>query len=233
VIGLSDKSTKAQKSGIRRFALALIVVAGVSAYLGLAVLGWGGFVAFFAHPARIALIVVSFALSGAAIVSGGNLSSGEREDRGNRWVIAVLGVIGLLAAYLPAYTDRREIWTLDGDTVRWLGVILFAAGGVLRIWPVFVLGRRFSGLVAIQPGHELVTSGIYGVIRHPSYLGLLVNALGWALAFRAGVGVLLMTLMIPPLIARIRAEEALLRTQFGSQYDAYCARTSRLIPGLY
>ena len=55
----------------------------------------------------------------------------------------------------------------------------------MRIWPVFVLGHRFSGLVAIQPGHKLVTSGVYGVIRHPSYLGLLVNSLGWALAFRS------------------------------------------------
>ena len=54
-----------------------------------------------------------------------------------------------------------------------------------------MLGRRFSGLVAIQPDHRLVTGGIYGVIRHPSYLGLFVNALGWGLAFRAGVGVLI------------------------------------------
>jgi protein-S-isoprenylcysteine O-methyltransferase Ste14 len=57
--------------------------------------------------------------------------------------------------------------------------------------------------------------------------------LGWALAFRSGVGVLLTALAIPPLLARIRAEETLLRTQFGSEYDAYCRRTSRLIPGLY
>ena len=71
----------------------------------------------------------------------------------------------------------------------------FAAGGALRIWPVFVLGRRFSGLVAIQPGHTLVTSGVYGFIRHPSYLGLLVNALGWGLAFRSGVGVLLTAIL--------------------------------------
>ena len=77
-----------------------------------------------------------------------------------------------------AYTDRKGFWTLDGDAVRWLGVVLFAAGGVLRIWPVFVLGHRFSGLVAIQPGHKLVTSGVYGVIRHPSYLGLLVKLAG-------------------------------------------------------
>jgi protein-S-isoprenylcysteine O-methyltransferase Ste14 len=96
-----------------------------------------------------------------------------------------------------------------------------------------VLGRRFSGLVAIQPGHTLVTTGVYSVIRHPSYLGLLVNSLGWGLAFRSGVGVLLTALSIPPLLARIRAEEMLLRTQFGADYDAYRARTSRLIPGLY
>ena len=98
---------------------------------------------------------------------------------------------------------------------------------------MFVLGRRVSGLVAIQPGHELVTGGIYGVIRHPSYLGLLVNSLGWALAFRSGVGLLLTAFTVPPVVARIRAEERLLHSQFGDAYDAYCRRTSRLIPGLY
>jgi protein-S-isoprenylcysteine O-methyltransferase Ste14 len=212
---------------------AFIAIVASLAYFGLAILGWGGFAAFFSHPALIALTVVGFALMGVALFSGGNLSPGEREDRGNRWVLAAFGVIGLLLAYLPAYTDRTDVWTLDGDAVRWLGVVLFAAGGALRIWPVFVLGRRFSGLVAIQSGHTLVTSGVYGVIRHPSYLGLLVNSLGWALAFRSMVGVLLTALTIPPLIARIRAEERLLRTQFGNEYDAYRSRTSRLLPGIY
>src|SRR6202171_709749 len=161
--------------------LALIVV-GTAAYLGLAVLGWGGFAAFFSHPALIALAIATLAMSGVAGFSGGNLSRGEREDRANRWVLAVFAVIGLLAGYLPAYTDRKEFWTLDGDAIRWLGVVFFVGGGVLRICPVFVLGRRFSGLVAIQPGHTLVTTGVYGVIRNPSYLGLLVSSVGWALA---------------------------------------------------
>ena len=210
-----------------------LIVVGTAAYLGLAVLGWGGFAAFFSHPALIALAIALFVMSGVSLFAGGNLSPGVREDRGNRWVLVAFALIGLLDAYLPAYTDRKEFWTIDGDTIRWLGVVLFAAGGALRIWPVFVLGRRFSGLVAIQPGHTLVTSGVYGVIRHPSYLGLLVNSLGWGLAFRSGVGVLLTALIIPPLLARIRAEERLLRTQFGDEYDAYCARTSRLVPGLY
>ena len=213
--------------------VAFIAIAGSLAYVGLAILGWGSFAAFFSHPALIALVIVGFALTGVALFSSGNLSPGEREDRGNRWVLAVFGVIGLLLAYLPAYTDRTDVWTLDGDAIRWLGVVLFAAGGALRLWPVFVLGRRFSGLVAIQPGHTLVTHGVYGVIRHPSYLGLLVGSLGWALAFRSGVGVLLTALTIPPLVARIRAEERLLHTQFGDEYDAYRSRTSRLLPGIY
>jgi protein-S-isoprenylcysteine O-methyltransferase Ste14 len=212
----------------------IFIILGVTLlYLGLAVLGWGGFDAFFSQPALIALTIATFALSGAALFSSGHVGSGEREDRSNRWVIVAFTLIGLLLAYLPAYTDRKGFWTLDGDAIRWFGVVLFAAGGVLRIWPVFVLGRRFSGLVAIQPGHELLTSGVYSVIRHPSYLGLLINALGWAFAFRSGVGVVLTASLIPPLLARIRAEETLLRTQFGDEYDAYCSRTSRLIPGLY
>jgi protein-S-isoprenylcysteine O-methyltransferase Ste14 len=189
--------------------------------------------AFFSHPALIALVVALFVMAGAALFVRGNIGPGVREDRGNRWVIAALSLIGLLAAFLPAWTDRTDFWTLDGDAVRWLGVALFAAGGALRLWPVLVLGNRFSGLVAIQPGHTLVTRGIYGVIRHPSYLGLLINALGWALAFRSAVGLLLTALLIPVLLARIRAEERLLRAQFGAEYEAYQARTSRLIPGLY
>ncbi|MDQ6702828.1 MAG: isoprenylcysteine carboxylmethyltransferase family protein [Pseudomonadota bacterium] len=210
------------------------IMAGTAAYFGLAVLGWGGPAAFFfSHPALIALAVAVFVMAGASLFAGGNISSGVREDRGNRWVIAALSLIGVLAAFLPALTDRKEFWTLDGDAIRWLGVVLFVAGGALRLWPVVVLGNRFSGLVAIQPGHTLVTSGVYGVIRHPSYLGLLVNSLGWVLAFRSGVGLLITALIIPPLVARIRAEERLLRTQFGAEYDAYRARTSRLIPGLF
>jgi protein-S-isoprenylcysteine O-methyltransferase Ste14 len=210
-----------------------LVIVGTAAYVGLAVLGWGGLAAFFSHPALVALAVEISVLAGASLFAGGSLSPGVREDRGNRWVIVAFALVGLLDAYLPAYADRKEFWTIDGDTIRWLGVVLFAAGGALRIWPVFVLGRRFSGLVAIQPGHTLVTGGVYGVIRHPSYLGLLVNSLGWGLAFRSGVGVLLTAFIIPPLLARIHAEERLLRTQFGDEYNAYYARTSRLIPGLY
>src|SRR5258708_8957062 len=166
-----------------------MIVGATAVFLGLAVLGWGGFRAFFSHPALTALALVTFVISVAAYFAGGNLSTGVREDRTKRWVIAAFAVIGLLFAYLPAWTDRHELWTIDGDAVRWLGVILFAVGGGLRIWPVYVLGNRFSGLVAIQPGHTLLTTGIYGVIPHPSYVGLLLTPFGSGPAFRSGPAV--------------------------------------------
>lgn len=78
-----------------------------------------------------------------------------------------------------------------------------------------------------------LASGVYGVIRHPSYLGLLINSMGWSLAFRSGVGVPLTLLLIPPLLARIDAEENLLHSQFGDEYNTYRSHTWRLIPGIY
>ena len=213
--------------------MAALTAIGTVAYLALGVIGEGGFGAFFSHGALIAVVVATLAMSAVALFTKGNLSSGEREDRANRWVIVAFGAIGLADGYLPALTDRLEFWTLDGDALRWFGVALFVGGGALRMAPVFALGERFSGLVAIQPGHELVTDGLYRFIRNPSYLGMLVSSLGWALAFRSSVGIALTALLLPPLVARIRAEEALLSEHFGAQYDAYRARTWRLVPGLY
>jgi protein-S-isoprenylcysteine O-methyltransferase Ste14 len=215
--------------------LKIVVTAVVSIVIqfGLAIVGWGGWSAFFAHSALRALAWVTVGLVVLSIPSGGGMSTGEKEDRGNRWVLGAFGIIALLMAYFSAYTDRIGFWTLDGNAIRWAGVAICAAGGVLRIWPVYVLKNRFSGLVAIQASHTLETRGIYGVIRNPSYLGLLISSLGWVLAFRSGIGVLLTASLLVPLVARIRAEERLLREHFGAEYEAYCAHTWRLLPGIY
>jgi protein-S-isoprenylcysteine O-methyltransferase Ste14 len=213
--------------------MAVFTLTTVLFQFGLAVAGWGGVSAFFSHAPLTALGIMTVVLTLVSLFTAGNLSSGEQEDRGNRWVLAAFGVLAVLIAFVPAYTDRKDLFTIGGDTVRWLGVVIFSVGGALRLWPVFVLGRRFSGLVAIQPGHTLVTSGIYSAIRNPSYLGMLMSSLGWVLAFRSGAGVVLVALLVPPLVARMGAEEKLLREHFGSEYEAYCSRTRRLIPGIY
>ena len=213
--------------------LAVFTVLSILAYLGLAIVGAGGPGRFLSYPPLIAVSVVTIALGVASLFSEGHLGSGVREDRSNRWVFAALGVLGIIDAYLPAYTDRVDFLTFGGEAVRWIGFLLYTAGGILRLAPVFILGRRFSGLVAIQPEHRLATGGLYAIIRHPSYLGLFILVLGWGLTFRSGVGVIIAVLMLIVVLARIQAEERLLSESFGAEYDAYRARTWRLIPYVY
>ena len=148
-------------------------------------------------------------------------------------LIVLFAAALLIPFHLTLEASKADASIRGSITIRWLGIFLYATGGALRLWPVFVLGSRFSGLVAIQPGHTLETHGIYTHIRNPSYLGMLTMMLGWALAFRAGAGVLLTALLLVPLIARIRAEERLLHAHFCAEYDNYCAHTWRLLPGVY
>jgi protein-S-isoprenylcysteine O-methyltransferase Ste14 len=210
----------------------LVPVISVVIFLALPIIAWGDVAGFFAHPARAAVVLISILAAAVAPFAGAS-SGGEREDRGNRWVLVPLFVISIALGFLPAYTDVRNFWTLDGDAVRYSGLVIYVVGIVLRLWPVFVLGPRFSPVVAIQRGHALVTTGIYARIRHPSYLGLLVTALGWALVFRSAIGVLLVLLIFPAIVARIEAEERFLAAEFGEPYAAYRARTWRLVPHLY
>ncbi|HEY3812284.1 MAG TPA: isoprenylcysteine carboxylmethyltransferase family protein [Caulobacteraceae bacterium] len=211
----------------------LLILIPAALYVGLAIVGFGGAHAFFAHPPLTALVVITGVAVVAALFTQGNLSGGEREDRENRWVLALFSIIGLVDAFVPAWTDRVGFLTFGGDAVRWTGVAIYAIGNLLRIWPVFVLGRRFSGLVAIQENHTLVTGGVYRFVRNPSYLGLLVTSIGWGVAFRSLLGVILALLTLIPLIARIRSEEALLATAFGDEYAAYRKRSWRLVPFVY
>ncbi len=232
---MSETGTK-RRAGGPGTAIAILITGLLAAALqfGLGIWGWGGWTAFFAHPARQALAWVTIFFIVVAMFSGSSgLSSGQKEDKSDRWVLAAFMVIALSGAYLSAYTDRVGFWIIDGDAVRWFGVSICAVGSTLRLIPVFVLKDRFSGLVAIQAEHKLETRGIYGLIRNPSYLGMLVTAVGWALAFRSIVGLLLSLLLLIPMVPRIRSEERLLRQHFGKEYDDYFARTWRLVPWIY
>ena len=131
--------------------MAATAFVSVAVYLALAILGEGGFGAFFSHGALMALAVVTLAGLAASLFSRVNLSPGEREDRANRWVIAAFGALGIALAIVPALADRFALLILGGEGLRWAGVVLYALGGVLRLLPTYALGERFSGLAAIQP----------------------------------------------------------------------------------
>jgi protein-S-isoprenylcysteine O-methyltransferase Ste14 len=169
--------------------MAVLAIVSTLLWLALAAFATGGIGVFLARPQFVALALITLAFVVAALATEAGIRTGVREDRGNRWVLVVFTALGLLHGFLPPYTDRIGFWTLDGDAIRWIGVVLYAVGGVLRLWPVFVLGRRFSGLLT--------------------------------------------ALVLVPLVARMNSEEALLASEFGATYDAYKARTWRLIPYIY
>jgi protein-S-isoprenylcysteine O-methyltransferase Ste14 len=220
---------------MRRIVIAIVSLAFSFVFLCLMVAAWGSWHGFFSNPARTALVVVSAGLFIAALFTDSSgLGSGVREDRSNRWVLFPLIASSILMVWLAPYLDRCNAWVWGGEAVRWIGVVLTLVGGCLRLAPVFALGRRFSGLVAIQPNHKLKTDGLYRVIRHPSYLGLLIGALGWMLVFRCvEPGLILTAVLLIVLIARMNSEERLLQDQFGVEYAEYKKRTWRLIPELY
>jgi protein-S-isoprenylcysteine O-methyltransferase Ste14 len=96
------------------------------------------------------------------------------------------------------------------------------------------LGTNWSVTLEIRESHRLVTAGVYRRVRHPMYLAFLLYGLGLALVVSNWVAgppyVVAMTLIIA---LRLRPEERLMRTQFNAEYDAYAARTKRLIPGVW
>jgi protein-S-isoprenylcysteine O-methyltransferase Ste14 len=210
-------------------------VGGTLLFLAIVIWGWGDWRTFFSSPARTGASILALAV---AIAYGFSKSSGLRigrlEDPSSRWIFVPLIIIAVAFAWLPPHLERLNRWTIDGDTVRYLGLIITAIGGYVRVATVFELGHRFSIFVALQSDHRLKTDGFYSFVRHPSYLGALLTMLGWALVFRSTVGLLLMAAMFVPIIARIHAEEDFLVHVFGAQYRIYRRRTPwRLLPFVY
>lgn len=114
------------------------------------------------------------------------------------------------------------------------GVLVFLAA-LWLFWRTHSdLGRNWSVTLEIRDSHKLITSGVYRRVRHPMYSAFFL----WALA---------QALLLPNLVAglsgfvgfgilyffRVGEEEAMMRETFGAEYDAYCARTKRIIPFLY
>jgi len=219
----------------KRITFGLFSVLSLTAYCALSVWPFGSLAAFFSNPARVAYIVAVYAAGiAAAFTDSSGVGAGVREDKSNRWVFIPLLGVGSLEAWLPAYMDAHNIWVTGGDGVRWFGVVLTVLGAIIRLVPVFELGRRFSGVVAIQEGHTLKTDGIYSTIRHPSYLGLITVSLGCSVVFRGViVGVIITAIIAATLVFRMNSEEKLLTDQFKDEYIQYKQRTWRLIPHVY
>jgi protein-S-isoprenylcysteine O-methyltransferase Ste14 len=144
--------------------------------------------------------------------------------------LAALALASLaLLGFLP-YADRHQILVFRAPTLRWLGLTLCCLGGVVRVVALRSLGPQFSAYVTLQPGHQLVRSGIYSLVRHPLYLSLLLAGPGLALVFASQLVMPIALLSALFIASRIRAEDALLAQTFPHEFHAYRACTAMLVP---
>jgi len=202
----------------------------------LIIAGWGvrDLSGFFANPVRLAFVVSLGLIAVIAFISMHDVQGFRKgtETTGN-WLTAIFIVVGFGAIFFFPFADRRAWFVVEGDQWRYVGLVLFLAGTTIRLVGANTLGRQCSGLVTIQDHHQLMQAGIYGVVRHPMYLGLLLEMPGFALIFRSRLAILYFMVCLLLVSLRIQQEEALLRRHFGDEYEAYCRRTRRLIPFVY
>jgi protein-S-isoprenylcysteine O-methyltransferase Ste14 len=115
-----------------------------------------------------------------------------------------------------------------------VGTLLFAVGLWLLYRSHADLGTNWSITLQVRENHQLITQGIYRRIRHPMYLAFLVCALGQALVIPNWfVGPSYGAAMLLLFALRVGAEERMMLEEFGSDYEAYCAATKRLLPGIW
>ncbi|MFC7341908.1 methyltransferase family protein [Saccharopolyspora griseoalba] len=128
--------------------------------------------------------------------------------------------------------DHRFGWSAVPAAVALLGDVLVAAGMVLTV--LVVLQNRFAaGNIAVEPGQQVVSTGMYGVVRHPMYSTALLAVVGSPLALGSLWGLVFLVPVVVALVVRIRDEEALLAQELDG-YREY-ARTTRyrLVPGIW
>ncbi len=144
--------------------------------------------------------------------------------------------VGFLLIYLPA---RVLSWTGIGrpETIQWqqiVGLIAGSAGAVLALWCVGAFVRIGRGTPApFDPPRRLVIRGPYRFVRNPMYIGA-VLALGGAALYYASVSLMIYgaVFLLAAHFLVVLYEEPHLRRVFGPEYESYCHRVRRWLPGV-
>jgi len=145
--------------------------------------------------------------------------------------LAVLSGMALAVIANLAVPRARSATLVE---LNFVGFLVFVGGVLLRWYSIFYLGRFFTVDVAIAADHQVIDTGPYRYIRHPSYAGALLAFLGLGICF--GNVLSLLAIMVATtwvFIYRIKIEEAALSGALGARYVRYAARTKRLIPFVY
>ncbi len=146
--------------------------------------------------------------------------------RGEGWV-AIQGLLLAISAaagfFGPSWADGTRVAT----TI--VGAVLIAGGLILAVRGTLDLRDALTPLPYPRPDAELVETGVYALVRHPIYGGLVLAAAGWGLLTASPAALVAGVLLLGFFELKSRREEAWLEQRF-TGYAAYRARTRRLIP---
>jgi protein-S-isoprenylcysteine O-methyltransferase Ste14 len=147
-------------------------------------------------------------------------------------LLGLLSLGGLVAPIIYAATNWLDFanYTLPA-WAGWLGVVLTAAA-LFVFWRAHAdLGLNWSPTLEIREKHELITRGIYGVIRHPMYASQWLLAIATPLLLQNWIaGFLNLLVFIPFYLLRVKAEEQLMIEKFGKQYRVYMQKVGAVLP---
>jgi len=185
------------------------------------------------HIPAILGAIYFFSEIGLALSRRARAAPSANHDQGTLrvlWIVIFLSImLGLYcASHFPAADlGHRRLWVTAG-------VVLFTLALMLRWWAIIVLGRFFTVDITIAKDHKLIEAGPFRYIRHPSYTGVILAFLGFALTFaNAAVIVAIVVPIFCALVYRMNVEERALTAALGEPYRAYMRRTSRLAPFVY
>ena len=116
-------------------------------------------------------------------------------------------------------------------TTFWIGTAITAAGLGFSAWARVHLGRNWSATVTVKQDHELIRTGPYAIVRHPSRW-VLFGFIGTALAIGQWRGVVAVVIVFVAFWRKLRLEERWDGETFGEDYRGYRARTKALVPYL-
>ena len=153
-------------------------------------------------------------------------------DRSTAFEITVLGALGVSSG-LIAMSLIGPVFGI-GAPGRITGALIAIAGASLRFWSIRTLGQFFTLTLQINEAQQVIQSGPYRWVRHPSYLGGELALLGIGLTCGNWVSaVLMVTPLIIAHVRRIKAEELMMREALGVPWVVYARATARLIPYVY
>jgi protein-S-isoprenylcysteine O-methyltransferase Ste14 len=148
-----------------------------------------------------------------------------------RVFIFLIAIVLLSGPRIPLPWLYLQLWP-QGYLPFWLGAAITVAGLLSAVWARVHLGRNWSRSVTIKQGHELITTGPYGVVRHPIYTGILTGFLGMAIAISQVRGFIVVILVFFAFWLKLSMEEKWMRSQFGETYTTYARQTAALVPYL-